>query len=404
VLNSLTQTYGVRGSSVYTKVMATASPLPWLDLSGQFLYGRPQTDARYFDIAGGNFAQLTSLLLYSGQFNMGVSSATAPHTLGTAGLEIRPWKRLRIIDTFSTNRYDDMGIGVLTQQILLSPTLSGPSLVAAVNSPQRVTNNREQIEAIFEASSMVTVRGGYRHEWGDATVRAGALDQSGALAYGEVIRNVALLGATVHPIKKVTLNADWESAGTRRDYFRTGLYDYHKLRTRARYQPFTDLWFQGNFTLLQNSNPAIGVRNDYSSRDNSLAMFWTPKGGKRVSVMAEYNRSSIYSSIGYLLLPFLTPSVSMYKDNANTATSAIDVVLPAVAGVAAKLTAGGSLFTSAGSRPTRYYQPLGRLSIPIQKHLQWNTEWRYYGYGEETIYRYEGFRTNLFMTGVKVSK
>jgi hypothetical protein len=56
VLNTLTQTYGIRGSSVYTKILATASPFSWLDLNGQFLYSEPKTDARYFDIASGNFA------------------------------------------------------------------------------------------------------------------------------------------------------------------------------------------------------------------------------------------------------------------------------------------------------------------------------------------------------------
>ena len=80
------------------------------------------------------------------------------------------------------------------------------------------------------------------------------------------------------------------------------------------------------------------------------------------------------------------------------------MVLPAiVAGHAPKLSAGGSLFVSTGSRPTSYYQPLGRLSVPVHKHVQWNTEWRWYGFGE-TLYPYEGFRAHTFMTGLKVTK
>jgi hypothetical protein len=104
------------------------------------------------------------------------------------------------------------------------------------------------------------------------------------------------------------------------------------------------------------------------------------------------------------LPPFFTPSVSVYNDNAHTATSTIDIVLPQiVTGIAAKLTAGGSLFISTGSRPTQYYQPLGRLSVPLRKNLQWNTEWRWYGFGE-TFYSYEGFRAHTFITGLKVSR
>ncbi len=89
VLNNLIQTYGVRGDSTYTRALATASPLPWLDLSGQFLYSKPTTTSRYFDLANGNFAMLSTLLLYSGQFNLASSSARVRrHTLVNGGVEV----------------------------------------------------------------------------------------------------------------------------------------------------------------------------------------------------------------------------------------------------------------------------------------------------------------------------
>lgn len=403
VLNTLRQTYGVRGSSVYSKVLATASPFSWMNLYGQYLYSKPTSDARYFDIANGNFALLRSLLLYSGQFSLGTSEASAPHHLANAGLEIRPFRRLRIVDSFTTNRYSVTGSGALTQQLLFSPAATFPALVSALSTQQAVNYNQQQVEAILDVTSKITLRGGYRYVWGDATVRAGSLDQSGPLASRELKRHVGLAGLTIRPWQKLSLNLDYEGASTEQDYFRTSLYNYHKVRARARYQAASSLWFQANFTLLDNQNPSAGIQYDFRSRDNSLAAFWTPNGGKRVSVMAEYDRSTLYSSINFLLLPFYTPSVSVYRDNAHTATSSIDIVLPAVAGVAAKLSAGGSLFISAGSRSSRYYQPLGRLSLPLHKHVQWNTEWRWYGFGEQ-LYLYEGFRAHIFMTGLRLSK
>ena len=403
VLNTLTQTYGVRGSSVYTKVLATASPFSWLDLNGQFLYSEPKTDARYFDTATGNFALLSSLLLYSGQYNIGASSSNAKHTLVSAGAEIRPFKRLKIIDSFSTNRYNETGAGALTEQILLTPGATFPALVSALSTQQAVTNNRQQVEAILDVTKKITLRGGYRYEWGDATVRAGTLDQSGSLALGALKRNVGLAGATIRPWQKLSLNVDYEGASTDQNYFRTSLYNYQKVRARAKYQASASLWFQANFGLLDNQNPTAGIQYDFRSRDNSLAAFWTPGGGKRISVMAEYDRSTLYSHIDFLLLPFFAPTVSNYKENAHTATSTIDIVLPKVAGIAPKLSAGGSLFISSGSRASRYYQPLGRLSLPLQKHVQWNTEWRWYGFGEQ-LYLYEGFRAHIFMTGLRLSR
>jgi hypothetical protein len=407
ILNTLTQTYGTRGSSTYSKVLATASPFSWLDLNGQFLYSLPKTDARYFDSATGNFVLLSSLLLYSGQYDIGTAGASGKHVLGNAGAEIRPFKRLKIIESFSSNRYDETGIGALTEQILFTPGATYPALVSALSTPQVVTDNRQQVEAIVDVTRKLTLRAGYRYEWGDATVRAGVLSQTGPLAYGALKRSVGLAGATIRPWQKLSLNVDYEGAlqGSlaSQSYFRTSLYNDYKVRARAKYQVAASLWLQAVYNLLDNQDPTPGVQNDFRARDSSLALFWTPNGGKRVSVMAEYDRSTLRSSIDYLLLPFYVPSVSNYNENANTATTTIDLVLPAIGGIAPRISAGGSLFISSGSRATSYYQPLGRLSIPLQRHVQWNTEWRWYGFGE-TLYQYEGFRAHTLMTGLKLIK
>jgi hypothetical protein len=400
VLNTLQEAYGVRGTSIYSKVLATARPFDWMDLSGQFLWSEPKTDSRYFDMTTGNFELFNPLLLFPAQFSIGRSNADAPHVLANVGFEVRPWRRLRIIDSWMTNRYHNAAFGALTEQILLAPG-TGPTVADVLNTRQVVNYNQEQVEAIFEITSKVSVRGGYRYVWGDATVRAGDLDPTGPLASRELKRNVGLAGATVRPWKKLALNFDYEGAATDRDYFRTSLYNYNRMRARAKFQATASLWLQANFALLDNQNPTAGIEYDFRSRDNSLAVYWTPNNGKRISVMAEYDRSTLRSRIDFLLLPFLTPSVSEYRENGHTATSAIDVVLPAIGGVAAKLTAGGSLFVSAGTRASQYYQPLARLSIPIDKHVQWNTEWRWYGFGE-TFYQYEAFRAHTFMTGVRV--
>ena len=100
-------------------------------------------------------------------------------------------------------------------------------------------------------------------------------------------------------------------------------------------------------------------------------------------------------------LPFFTPAISSYTENAHTGTAVVDVALPGRSG--GKFTAGGSFLRLTGSRPTNYYQPLARISLPIEKHVYWNTEWRYYGFSE-AFFLYEGFRTNTFTTGLRVTK
>jgi hypothetical protein len=230
---------------------------------------------------------------------------------------------------------------------------------------------------------------------------AGSLSQSGPFTSGELHRNIGLAGISYRPVQKLWLNLDYEGSSSDHVYFRTDLNEYHRVRSRAKYQVLSSLILQANFNILQNENPAPDIRYNFETRDNSLSMLWTPAGGKYVSVMAEYNRQTVSSDIRYLDLPFFTPATSTYRERANIATSAVDLTPPRLKG--AKLTVGGSLFIESGTRPTRYFQPLARLSLPLYKHVYWNSEWQYYGFGER-FYLYEGFRTHVFMTGLRLTK
>ncbi|HMD70050.1 MAG TPA: hypothetical protein VKF41_01835 [Bryobacteraceae bacterium] len=397
-LSSLREAYGIRGDSVYSKAMATANPLPWLDLYGQFVFSEPRTTVNYSDAATGNFALLSSLLFYSGQQNLGTGAANQPHTTGSAGLEVRPLARVRIIESWMTDRYHDAASPFVTESFSGVTPPVAPQ-VTAPNYTQAVNYNQEQIDIIVAATSRLTLRGGYRWVWGDATVLAGQLSQTGSLASGQLHRGVALAGLVYRASRKLSLNLDYEGASSDRVYFRTSLNDYHRGRARAQYKLTGTLSLQARFQVLNNQNPDPSIRYDMQSRDNALSIFWNPNGGKRISLMGEYDRSTMRSNIDYLG-NFLTPGISSYRDNAHTATAALTLPVPGYA--AAKLVVGGSLLLSNGSRTTEYYRPLMRLSVPIGKRLNWNTEWKYYGYGED-FYMYEAFRTNIFMSGFRVT-
>ena len=81
----------------------------------------------------------------------------------------------------------------------------------------------------------------------------------------------------------------------------------------------------------------------------------------------------------------------------------ITTTLPKLCGVSAQFSGGGSFLLSAGSRASTYYQPVGKLTVPIGRHLAWDTEWRYYGFGE-SFYLYESFRTHLITTGLRFTR
>lgn len=400
VLYGLAQAYGIRGTSIYSKVLFTANVNDAMNYYGQFLFSEPKTTANFSELAAGGFTQLSSLLFYSGQQNIGTGVANQPHTSASLGWQGRLGHRLRFMDSWMLDHSHDAASSLLAQQLLLATATASPKTFDPLAYTQVVNYNQNQFDVMFDVTSKLTLRGGYRYVWGDATVLAGQLSQTGTLAMGELSRNVGLAGLTYRQSEKLSFNLDYEGSSSDRIYFRTSLNDYNKARVRAKYAPNSALSFQANFQVLNNQNPAADIRYDFQSRDNSLAVYWTPKAGKLISVMGEYDRSTLNSNISYLGL-FLAPMTSSYYDRAHTATSAIDFNCPKIPGF--KLTVGGSLFIASGTRPTRYYQPLARLTFPLHKHLYWNTEWKYYGFGEQ-FFLYEGFRTHVFTTGIRVSR
>jgi hypothetical protein len=402
-LNNLVQAYRIRAHSVYSKALLTANPFSWLNVYAQFLYSEPKTDINYQDAATGNFVVLNSLLFYNGQTDLATGSANKPHVSANAGFEVRPFRRLRMTGSWSTDRFHDSAYSSLAAVFLTQ--LSSVSATTLLAPTQTVNYNRGEAMLFWDPARMLTLRGGYRYEWGDATALAGEQSQIGALESGKLNRQVALAGVNFHPSQKLSANVDYEGASTTHAYFTTSLYNYTRLRARARYRVAPALTVQANFAVLDNKDPIPGSQYDYLSRDNSLSVNWTPTGGKLkwIALLAEYDRATISSSIDYLLPQFLTPDVSSYHANAHIATSAVQVNVPAVRGVAAKLTLGGSLAIVNGTEASRYYEPLVRLSIPAGKRVYWNTEWRWYGYSDQ-LYLFQGFQTHLFQTGVRLSR
>lgn len=404
-LTALNQAYGIRGDGIYSKVLATASPASWVNLSGQFLYSRLNTDARYTDSASGQFVVLSALQLYTGQRDSFAALAKQPHTSGSAGIELKPFRRLRILESWTTDRFHNASSVALAEFLLLTPATTTKGDVPALGAADRLVYNynQQEINVFFDVTSKFTLRGGHRFVWGDARYTPPELSYVQGLQNTELRRQTGLAGAYYRPTSKLSFTTDFEAASGDRTYFRTSLQDYTKMTARARYQVHTALQMSASFSLLDNQNPSPTVNYDFRSRSNSLSLFWTPAGGKWISVLGEYSRSTLRSDITFLAPQTLTRARSFYRDNAHTATSVVDFNLPEMNGAKPKISAGGSLYVSSGTRPADYYEPLGRFLLPLHKTVHWFAEWRYYGLAQ-TFYAYEGFRTHLFTTGLRIAR
>jgi len=399
LLNNLAQTYGVFGDSIYFKGLFSASPVSWADFHAQFLYSVPRSDASYLQSNTGRFVVLSSLLFYNSQQASLAAAAKLPHTSANAGFELRPFSRLRIVESWLTDRLHNAASGQLTDQIL-----SGATPVAAVNpfTDRLVLNyNQQQVDAFLDLTSKLTLRGGHRYVWGDSGTRTGRVAPVQGLVPSEIRQQVGLAGLHFRAGSNLTLNFDYEGAASERAYFRTSLRDYHKGRARVRYLPLASLTVSASSSWLANDNPTRGITYDFLSRENSLTLHWRPAGGKRLSVLADYSHLALRGDLFYIAPDSGARERSFYRDFAHTATALVSLALPGQGSVKPALTLGGSLFDSSGSRPARYYQPLARFLLPFGKHVEWNAEWRYFGFGQE-FYLYEAFRSHQFATGLRL--
>jgi hypothetical protein len=400
-LSSLQQEYGIRGSSIYSKALFTASPASWADVYGQFLYSQPKNDVHYQQFDTGSLAVLSQALLYTGQQYLLSAQANLPHTSGSLGADVRPFRRLRIVESWLTDRLHNAGSSQASQ--ILTPASAAPPQPLP-QSARLVSNySQEQVDAFFDVSRRLTLRGGYRYVWGDGSTQV--LPVAGLLTpdAGKLRRNVGIGGFSFRPNQKMVVNGEVESASSDHSYFRTSLNDYKRIHARARYQALGSLSVSADFSLLDNQNPATGIQYDYLARQNSVSFLWSPQGGKRFSLHGDYTRSTMRSDISYLIPQELRSARSFYRDNAHVSSAILDVALPGYRKLAPKLSLGGAFLISSGSRPTSYYQPLTKLFVPISAHVAWVSDWRYYGFGE-AFYSYEGFRTHLITTGLRLTR
>jgi hypothetical protein len=304
---------------------------------------------------------------------------------------MRPWRRVRIVEYWSTDRYHNASGALLTQSFALTGrTLTDAQLLSdrlAVNTSQ------EEVDAYYDVTPTLTVRGGYRFDWGDADLRAPIL-LAEPFETASLRRSVGIAGVNYRRGQKFRITGDAEGSSSGHVYFRTSLLNYEKAHIRARYDLSPAWRFAADFSILNNSNPNPSVKLDYSNKVESASVVWTPKAGKWGSLLVDYARSAVRDDILYLIPQTLSPTPAIYVENAHS--------LSVVASLR-WLSFGGTMFLSSGSRPTQYYQPLARLAVPVHKHVQWIAEWRWYSMAE-LFYAVENFRSNQITTSLRFTR
>jgi hypothetical protein len=396
-LTSLAQRYVIDGSGPYTRGLFTARPFEWLDLYGNFLYSQPETSTSLTYDAAGNFAQTNPLLFYTtSQFAL-ASAAKAPHVNGNGGFELRPFRRLRIVESFMTDRMHTAGnVNALSG----SPE---PSTEGVLWVPERlvVNYNQNQLEALFDITQRLTIRGGHKYIWGDSVSRAPSL-ASDLRQFDEskLEINALLAGLTYRITQKFSVYADLEVANGDRAYFQTSLRDYNRFRLRASYQPLQTLTVSGVYSWFENENPGPERTYEFDNKTISANITWIPASVKNLRVIAEYARSNFWSDVDYRIPQTLQLARSYYQEKGHSGTSLVEIGIPGIAR-APRVAFGGSLWYSTGTRQSEYYQPLARVIAPVAPHVDLNFEWRWFGF-TEPLYIYENFRQHQALFSLRV--
>ena len=388
LLTDGSQLYQVTGNSMFTSASGSGSITNWLDVTGQFLYVKPEIDATLTQKGNGLFLVPGSTAFLTTQSEALAGQASMPRSSGIYTVTVAPLKRLRILHSLWTDRYHTAGALALSDLIT-------PSRSASFTDRLEFTYNREQTEALLDLTSKMTVRAGHRYTWGDATLRS-PLTTIPTTKDPQLAQNTFLAGFMIRNMGGLWLNADYEKGDANRVYFRTSLNDYSKGTLRARYRINPNLQMSWNTVVLDNQNQIVQL--DFRSMQNGLSLLWTPKGDKAM-VIADYTDSQIRSTIPYFLPTLLQTEISRYRDNAHTGTLLVDVKGPKQV----RLMAGGSYVQTSGSRPSQFPQPEARVYVPMHKSVSAFGEWRYWGYGQP-FYPYEAFRSHQLTIGLKFTR
>lgn len=400
-LTGLAEAYGVRGHSIYTDASFSANLVSWADLYGSLLYSEPVSNVNFQGSDTGNQVIESEVLFYTGEQDLIAALSKQPHTSASLGAEIRPFPRLRLIPSWLTDRMHTSGSNAGEDTLT---TASGVVPIASLLSSTLVSNSSQAaMNIMYDLTRKITLRAGYRYVWGNANDGILPIAELTGFEQGKIRQNIALAGISWHPVQSAWVNLDFEDGSSGSTYFRTSLYDYQKARVRGRYQISPTFSVAASATVLNNSNPTPGINYSFLAHQESASFLYSPSGGKFWDFEGSYTRATLRSDINYLDPEFLIPEQSLYRDNSHTVTALFDLNLPGWLGYKTKLAFGGSAFLSSGSNPTTFYQPVAKMAIALRKNLSWNSEWRYYGF-DESFYLYQGFRTQMVTTGVRLSR
>ncbi len=417
-----------RGSVDYTRFSVHTLAAKKLDITGRIVYSRATSNSTFLEnVTATNYNTRISgqlgppNVLILGQYNI-PSNVKRPNTLGDVGVTFLATDKFRISNTFRVEDYTIDGVATFNDFFSVSrgttiDTRSFSNL--SVFKSTKYRKYQDTIEGDYQFNSHYSIHFGYRY--GSRRVEqilSGFALNSNAptlLTPEDEVRinhtNAFFGGFKARPVKNWTIYFDAEHGTADNVFTRIGNYNYTNVRAKSRYAPNRKINFNFAVITKDNANPSeiAGVSlNDFGvnvkSRTFTSSVDWAATPKLSFSTGYNYNWVNSDAVVDYFYQVPPAASVrhplghSLYFMRNNfffidtTARLCPRVTLFASYRVNQDGGQGSRLADPTGtpgtlinSYPMSYQSPEGRLSIKINRHLDWNLGYQYYNYNESVL-------------------
>ena len=436
-----------RGSVNYTTFSAHTLVAKKLDITGRVVHSSATSNSVFLEnMTGINFStRITGQLappntLILGQYNI-PANVKRPNTLGDIGVTFLATNKFRISNTFRVEDFTIDGVATFNDFFSVSrgattDTRSFSNLGVSKTTKYRKYQNT--VEGDYQFNKNYSIHFGYRYGSRriEQILSGFALNTNAPVALvpeDEVETNhtnAFFGGFKARPAKNWTIYFDAEHGTADNVFTRIGNYNYTNIRAKSRYAPNRKINFNLAVITKDNSNPSeiAGVSlTDFGvnvkSRTFTSAVAWNPTARLSFSTGYNYNwvnsdavvdyffqvppAASVRHPIGHSLyfqrnnffyidtIAQLCPRLSLYlsyrvnQDNGQGNRLADPTGTP------------GTLINS---YPMSYQSPEGRLSIKINRHIDWNLGYQYYNYNESVLVgpRPQNYHAHLPYTSLRI--
>ncbi|HLM23628.1 MAG TPA: hypothetical protein VK274_01165 [Pyrinomonadaceae bacterium] len=417
-----------QGTHFFTRFSAHRLIAKKLDFTGRYIYLSGRSRYSFFEQATGRMSNGNVAVPETATAR---GEAKRPSSIGDIGVTLLATSKFRISNTFRFDNFRINGeeplVDVLRQRTFAGlplPTVTTTSFFARTTRYRRFMNT---IEADYQFSPSYSVHAGYRFT--DRHIELANLDRTTTVATrSEEVDNqthAAIFGFKARPVKAWTIYFDGEHGNADSVFTRLANNDFTNLRIRNRINANSQISFNFAVITKDNTNPADVITSpnipfgtpagaldvSIKSRHFTSSVDWTPNG--KFSLSSGYTHMRV-SSIAGILLPIggqrrVGESQSFSRDNFfffNVFVRPMSrVTLYAGYHINKDNGQGDRVSTSnvllIDSYPMSFQSPEARLTLRLNRVLDWNVGYTYYNY-KDKFFPVQNYHAHLPYTSLRI--